>query len=98
MSRDGQGTEQPKLDAHIEETMGEADTHLVRLARAEAKQVVDSEGWLRQQPHANRGRLQPAPPNRVAGHSLPDIGTTSSMPISEIVHPSTTCNPENQGK
>jgi hypothetical protein len=42
MGRDGQGTEQPKIDAHVE-TMAEADTHLVRLARAEAKQVVDSD-------------------------------------------------------
>jgi hypothetical protein len=42
MGRDGQGTEQPKLDVHVDETMAEADTHLVRLARAEAKQVVTS--------------------------------------------------------
>jgi hypothetical protein len=59
MGRDGQGTEQPKHDVHVDETMAEADTHLVRLARTEAKQVVDSrDGWDNSHARIARGRSQ----------------------------------------
>jgi hypothetical protein len=44
MGKDGQSTEQPRLDEYAEEAMGEADTHLNREARADAEhEVVEAE-------------------------------------------------------